>query len=148
MENLICANGAKGSLGKPPIQEVGQTKCGRQSTTQPTIHFQIHSFFLKFRQLIQSRKAFSMFSRFLFIITAVFVITLSCSTSNQTANSISLDGHEAKNSLDWEGTYSGILPCASCPGILTDITLNKDQTFVLTQEYLEKQNTGQQLYFK
>lgn len=81
-----------------------------------------------------------MFSRFLFIITALLVTTLSCSISNQTANSISLDGHEAKNSLDWEGTYSGVLPCASCPGIETEITLNKDQTFVLTQEYLEKQS--------
>ncbi|WP_051408548.1 copper resistance protein NlpE N-terminal domain-containing protein [Sediminibacterium sp. C3] len=81
-----------------------------------------------------------MSSRILFIITSVLVTSFSCSTSNQTANSISLDGHEAKNSLDWEGTYSGVLPCASCPGIETEIILNKDQTFVLTQEYLEKQS--------
>ncbi|MFU8831928.1 MAG: copper resistance protein NlpE N-terminal domain-containing protein, partial [Wenzhouxiangella sp.] len=29
-------------------------------------------------------------------------------------------------SLDWVGTYSGVVPCASCPGIETSITLNDD----------------------
>ncbi|WP_438946633.1 copper resistance protein NlpE N-terminal domain-containing protein, partial [Sediminibacterium sp.] len=61
-----------------------------------------------------------MLSRSIFIITAVLTTTLSCSSSNQTANSTSLNSHEAQNSLDWQGSYSGVLPCASCPGIETE----------------------------
>lgn len=81
-----------------------------------------------------------MLSRSIFIITAVLTTTLSCSSSNQTANSTSLNSHEAQNSLDWQGSYSGVLPCASCPGIETELTLNSDQTFALTEKYLEKEN--------
>lgn len=50
------------------------------------------------------------------------------------------DGHNARNSLDYTGTYSGTLPCADCPGIKTDITLNPDNTFKMTTEYLERNN--------
>lgn len=47
------------------------------------------------------------------------------------------DGHNAENSLDWDGTYEGTLPCADCPGIATSIVLKKDATFELTSTYLE-----------
>ncbi|RQP12666.1 MAG: copper resistance protein NlpE [Chryseobacterium sp.] len=33
------------------------------------------------------------------------------------------------------GTYEGILPCASCPGIDTKLELNNDMTYELEQEY-------------
>ena len=33
------------------------------------------------------------------------------------------DMHTTMNSLDWDGTYTGILPCADCKGIETNITL-------------------------
>lgn len=36
----------------------------------------------------------------------------------------------------WAGTYVGTLPCASCEGIHTALTLNLDQTYVLTSRYL------------
>lgn len=44
----------------------------------------------------------------------------------------------SNNSLDWDGIYEGILPCADCDGIKTTITLNSDSTFNRTQEYLGK----------
>lgn len=37
--------------------------------------------------------------------------------------------HSTKNSIDWEGTYFGVVPCSSCPGINTLVTLNNDGTF-------------------
>lgn len=37
-----------------------------------------------------------------------------------------------------QSTYSGMLPCADCPGIQTNLTLNADGTFVMEQEYLDK----------
>lgn len=50
-----------------------------------------------------------------------------------------IDGHNARNALDWNGTYEGTLPCADCPGILTRLTLNPDQTYVLHTQYLGRQ---------
>lgn len=35
-------------------------------------------------------------------------------------------------------TYIGKLPCADCPGIKTEITLNKDKTFMTSEIYLER----------
>lgn len=48
------------------------------------------------------------------------------------------DEHSSRNSLDWAGTYSGVTPCADCPGILTTITLRSDGTFERKLVYLER----------
>jgi len=48
------------------------------------------------------------------------------------------DQHTSANSLDWAGIYKGVLPCADCEGIATQITLNKDSTYSLTTSYLGK----------
>jgi heat shock protein HslJ len=48
------------------------------------------------------------------------------------------DGHSSRIALDWAGTYSGTLPCASCPGIETEVTLNADGTFRLSRLYLDE----------
>ena len=51
-------------------------------------------------------------------------------------------------SLDWNGTYKGTVPCASCEGIETILTLNIDRTYKLTTHYfglndaLEEEDTG------
>jgi len=47
----------------------------------------------------------------------------------------------SKNSLDWAGAYSGIIPCADCPGIEVQIILNSDNTFKMTQKYQGKKNS-------
>ncbi len=46
--------------------------------------------------------------------------------------------HTSENSLDWAGTYETTLPCADCPGIKSIITLNDDETFAISNEYLER----------
>lgn len=48
------------------------------------------------------------------------------------------DTHNAQNSLDWEGTYKGLTPCADCEGIETEVTLNKDMTFAIKTRYKGK----------
>jgi uncharacterized lipoprotein NlpE involved in copper resistance len=56
--------------------------------------------------------------------------------------SITMDpDHNSRSSLDWNGTYSGVTPCADCPGIKTDMTLNNDATYSLSEQYLEKEKT-------
>ena len=49
-----------------------------------------------------------------------------------------IDSHNSQNSLDWQGTYKGILPCADCSGIETEVVLNKDFTYVIKTKYLGK----------
>lgn len=52
-----------------------------------------------------------------------------------------IDEQTSEKTLDWNGTYSGILPCADCDGIKTKITLLKDSTFTKSMEYLGKGET-------
>ncbi|MGI2058514.1 copper resistance protein NlpE [Shewanella baltica] len=47
-------------------------------------------------------------------------------------------GDTSQNSLDWAGSYEGVLPCASCEGIQTLITLQSDNSFVKETVYLGK----------
>jgi uncharacterized lipoprotein NlpE involved in copper resistance len=49
--------------------------------------------------------------------------------------------HNSSNSLDWAGTYSGVTPCADCPGMKTVMILNNDNTYSLSEQYLEKEKT-------
>jgi uncharacterized lipoprotein NlpE involved in copper resistance len=46
------------------------------------------------------------------------------------------EAHTSRNSLDWEGIYTGVLPSDDCEGIDTSISLNKDQTYLLKLRYL------------
>jgi uncharacterized lipoprotein NlpE involved in copper resistance len=49
-------------------------------------------------------------------------------------------GDNSQNSLDWNGTYSGITPCASCEGIKTTLFLYSDNTYKLNTEYLGEED--------
>lgn len=61
--------------------------------------------------------------------------TLSTSTVNEVYRDTT---HTSQNSLDWQGTYEGITPCADCPGIKTIVELKPDETFTYQATYLER----------
>lgn len=48
-------------------------------------------------------------------------------------------GDNSQNALDWAGVYSGVVPCASCPGIQTVIKLNSDLTYRLEATYIDQE---------
>lgn len=48
------------------------------------------------------------------------------------------NAHTAENALDWNGTYKGVLPCADCEGIETELELNSDKTYEIKETYLGK----------
>ena len=50
------------------------------------------------------------------------------------------DMHNSRNSLDWTGTYEGVLPCADCPGTMTRLTLNRDDSYRLVTQAQGSQN--------
>jgi len=47
------------------------------------------------------------------------------------------DEHNAKNSLDYKGTYKGEIPAADASGIIVSVTLS-DSTYVKTMKYVGK----------
>lgn len=49
--------------------------------------------------------------------------------------------HNARNALDWAGSYRGILPCADCEGIETTINLYADGQYCAQLVYLGKPGT-------
>jgi uncharacterized lipoprotein NlpE involved in copper resistance len=62
-------------------------------------------------------------------------------TETQVASSAEISSaHNAQNSLDWAGDYQGTLPCADCEGIKTQLILNADSTYSMTETYLGKGN--------
>jgi copper homeostasis protein (lipoprotein) len=48
------------------------------------------------------------------------------------------DMHTSQTSLDWHGTYAGVVPCADCAGIETFITINEDLSYHVRTRYLGK----------
>jgi heat shock protein HslJ len=57
-------------------------------------------------------------------------------TANSSAAYVKSDNSE--NSLDWEGVYMGIIPCADCPGIQVRIALSSGNTYKMDYLYLEQ----------
>ncbi|MDG4949925.1 copper resistance protein NlpE [Weeksellaceae bacterium KMM 9724] len=62
------------------------------------------------------------------------VVVVDRFSANQVSQ-IDLERRNAERILNWVGTYYGILPCASCPGIETTLELKPDQTFELKTIY-------------
>lgn len=72
--------------------------------------------------------------------TAILAVSLvSCNSAKTSNESVMPDMHTSQNSLDWSGTYSGSLPCASCDGMETELNLTSENTYVLTQSQFNKE---------
>src|SRR5215831_10613328 len=70
------------------------------------------------------------------------MLLFSCKTSSKDSKNNLQNGNEnSMNSLDWDGIYRGVLPCADCAGMQTTITLNKDLTYVTKIKYLGKSDS-------
>jgi uncharacterized lipoprotein NlpE involved in copper resistance len=46
--------------------------------------------------------------------------------------------HNSRNSVNWEGVYTGTIPAADAEGINVTITLNTDETYEIRYEYIGK----------
>lgn len=72
---------------------------------------------------------------FLGIMTVVTLVS-SCNSDNSKQIERKPSEHNAKNTLDVDGKYVGVLPCADCEGIETSIILSPENAFVLETNYL------------
>ena len=85
------------------------------------------------------------------IITALFIGLASCtskskSDSKATQENVIDAAHNSRNSLDWNGNYTGVIPCADCEGIEVHITLNADETCQISYLYLGKSDTPETMF--
>lgn len=48
--------------------------------------------------------------------------------------------HNSENSLDWQGDYRGVMPCADCAGIEISITLEEDRSYQIERLYRDENN--------
>ncbi|AWL11786.1 Lipoprotein NlpE [Saliniradius amylolyticus] len=69
---------------------------------------------------------------------STFVSESDKASSSQSAESPVVDdrAHNSQNSVDWAGTYHGVLPCADCMGTDTLLTLNPDLTYTMETRYI------------
>ncbi|MDR2917020.1 MAG: copper resistance protein NlpE N-terminal domain-containing protein [Tannerella sp.] len=79
-------------------------------------------------------------------ISALMVGMVSCNSQKKDTKSSDTEvvttADNSQNSLDWDGFYSGILPCADCGGIQTSLELLKDGTYELKQVYWGKDDNS------
>ena len=86
--------------------------------------------------------------RILLILTVIVSLITGCTNNKQqkscketATEQPAIDSHNARNSLDYHGTYKGTLPCTDCQGIVTELTLNSDDSFLLKTAYFGKSDT-------
>ena len=76
----------------------------------------------------------------IFLLLALPLMLAACqapSAPTHAASTVVDAHHTAENSLDWAGRYTGLLPCADCEGIQTQLTLRSDKTYVLEEHYVK-----------
>lgn len=72
------------------------------------------------------------------ILLALIAIISACNSNTKPAQNLEAKPDNSRTSLDWKGVYRGVLPCADCEGIETEITLNADLTYKIAEKYLGK----------
>lgn len=73
--------------------------------------------------------------------TALCLLFCLCSSAVFAQQSIGSDpAHNSANSLDWQGEYSGVVPCADCPGIELTLRLDDDLSYEVKRLYIGEHN--------
>ncbi|WP_181893740.1 copper resistance protein NlpE [Bergeyella zoohelcum] len=64
------------------------------------------------------------------------LLAVSCSKKEEHAPISTEENSEQLVVNEWQGTYEGIVPCASCEGIKKELTMNADNSYRMVSEYL------------
>ncbi len=90
--------------------------------------------------MIIMKKTFKLLLVLVAVISTTYACTNKSNSNSENSTTEFVDVHTSQNSLDWPGTYSGILPCADCEGIETELKIKSDNTYSLTTSYLGKED--------
>jgi uncharacterized lipoprotein NlpE involved in copper resistance len=75
--------------------------------------------------------------KIMFILTAALAVFVLGACNEDTGKAIDA-AHNSRNSVNWDGVYTGTIPAADGPGINVRITLYPDETFEIQYEYVDK----------
>ena len=76
--------------------------------------------------------------RLLFLSCAFFQISCNNGSERVSENEVNNSTQEKSLSKTFSGKYSGVTPCADCPGIETTVAFNPDSVFIELLNYLER----------
>jgi len=83
--------------------------------------------------------------RFLLFVVVAGLLSITCNNKTGKGTPAAADTlHNSANSVDWQGTYKGTMPCADCPGILTKLTLNNNNSYFLKTKYLGRDSIAEE----
>jgi uncharacterized lipoprotein NlpE involved in copper resistance len=71
------------------------------------------------------------------LIAALVIFGLGACQSNSRSQAIDA-AHNSRNSVNWDGVYTGTIPAASAPGINVQIRLNLDETYEVWYQYIDR----------
>ncbi len=73
------------------------------------------------------------------VFSVVVIFLISCNTQNKNYKKQQAlsekNAHSSRNSIDWAGTYRGVLPCADCDGVQMELSITKKSTYELKKRY-------------
>ena len=75
----------------------------------------------------------------------LFVVIVGCQNQEVKKHDKNNDVQNARNSVDYVGTYNGILPCVDCQGLETELSINENLTFSIRIKY---QGKGEKIYLQ
>ncbi|UPT70163.1 MAG: copper resistance protein NlpE [Flavobacterium sp. JAD_PAG50586_2] len=79
------------------------------------------------------------------ILFVLMILTLVSCQKQSAHDKKSTSNYIPRNSEDYIGTYKGILPCADCKGLETEIAINENTTFSIKTKY---QGKGDKIFVK
>ncbi len=81
-----------------------------------------------------------MYTKFLVPVAALYLAISACGTrsAKEPAQTNASDTVPKAEPLAWTGFYADTVPCADCSGIITRLHLKADSTYILTDEYMER----------
>ena len=79
-------------------------------------------------------------------LSALIIGMVSCKSQQKDTKSVDTEVvatvDYSHNVLNWDGFYSGVLPCADCSGIQVSLELSKDLTYILNLTYIGKDDNS------
>ena len=77
--------------------------------------------------------------KLIYALPVVLVLFTSCQGDPpEEKTPVEVEAGEPTAAVQWVGLYADTLPCADCPGILTQLDLRADSTYVMRDQYIDR----------
>ena len=74
----------------------------------------------------------------LYLVLVALLLAVLCACGSNKAGKAVDSAHNSKNSLNWAGLYTGMIPAADGPGINVRITLHENGAYEISYQYIDR----------